>query len=271
MLRANARRLTELADAIETVGAREAFYGETGVSRFQNLRQPNLRGLRLTDLELRHRGHTSRPFLRVPRFRLEPGEWACILGPSGCGKSALLKAIDGLWPYGAGTVEMGADDQLMLAGQDPDIPERMTLKALTAYPDAEEAFADAHVVECLEHVGLDQFVPELHEELHKGLSWRRVLSGGQQERLVLARILLQRPNILLLDEATAALDPGAVIEFNRMLMRSLPDEAVLAVHHSATPPVSPNGQPLFQSILEIRDGLALQRPSGQTLVTVAGV
>jgi putative ATP-binding cassette transporter len=268
MLRANARRLSELAAAIEKVGAREAFYGETGISEFHRVQDPDLRGLRLRDLELRHRGLAARPFLRVPTFRLDPGDWASVIGPSGCGKSALFRAIDGLWPYGRGTITMGSDDRLLFASQQPDIPERMTLKSLTAYPEPEEDFDDAIVSDLLVTVGLGDFVPELHAELHTGLGWRRVLSGGQQERLVFSRILLHRPSILLLDEATAALDPAASLSMYRLLKRSLPETAVLSVHHAEFPPVWPDGTPMYDTILEIADGVARQRPAKRRLVQV---
>lgn len=260
LLRANARRLNQLAAAIEDVGAREAFYGRTGISRFHRVRDPALRGLRLTDLALRHRGHGAEPFLRVPGFRLSAGEWSYVIGPSGCGKSALLKAIDGLWPYGEGTVAIGAHDRVMFAGQEPDIPERLTLKSLVTYPRAEEAFDDRVVSGCLASAGLGEFLPDLHSETRGGLSWRRVLSGGQRRRLILARILLQRPTVLLLDEATSGLEPAATLDYYRLLKRALPEAAVLSVHHVERMHVGEDGSPLFDFKLEISNGLARQSP-----------
>lgn len=270
MLRANARRLTELARAIETVGARETFYCQTGISRFRHVRQPDRGGLELINLELRHRGHTTEPFLQVPEFRLGPGEWGYLVGPSGCGKSALFKAISGLWPYGEGTVSVGLQDRLFLASQEPDIPERMTLKSLATYPDPEEKFHDGAVSEILSKVGLENFIPDLHAELHNGLSWRRILSGGQQERLVLARILLQCPSILLLDEATAALDPVSAQQFHHLLKTHLPATAVLSVQHTDRLPLWPDGTPMFDTILEIENGVGRQRPARRKLVQVSG-
>ncbi len=261
MLRANAQRLNELAEAIERVGARQTFYSQTGISRFQHHRFADWHGLKLEALDLCHRGHTAKPFLRVPEFRLASGEWAYILGPSGCGKSALLKAIDGLWPYGQGTVSLGDGDRMMFAAQEPDIPERMALKSLITYPDHVETFNDDLVRARLVDAGLSEFIPHLQSELYHGLSWRRVLSGGQKQKLVLARLLLHRPDILLLDEATASLDPPTALTFYRRLKQELPESAVLAVLHMDQPPLGVDGQLLFDIILEIKDGIARPRPT----------
>ncbi len=271
MLRANARRLRELAIAVERVHDRQAFYAETGISRFRHARSKGYRGLRLADLAISHRGHDTAPFLKVPSFELRPGEWAYVHGPSGCGKTALLKAIDGLWPYGEGTIVLGAKDRLFFAGQEPDIPERMSLHALCSYPDPPEACDRADVSDALERVGLGLFVGELEAELHQGLSWRQMLSGGQRQKLVQARILLQRPDILLLDEATSALDPSSTLSFYETLRAELPEAAVLSVLHDSEAPRWADGTPIYAMALEIRDGVARTRRTGPgRLRVVAG-
>jgi ABC-type uncharacterized transport system fused permease/ATPase subunit len=64
----------------------------------------------------------------------------------------------------------------------------------------------------------------------------------------------------LLDEATSALDPIAATEFFRSIKLDLPKTAVLSVHHSETPPVGPDGIPLFDTRLEIANGMVRRRP-----------
>ncbi len=268
MLRANARRLRELAIAVERVHDRQAFYAETGNSRFRHVRSKGHRGLRLDDLAISHRGHDAQPFLQVPHFELRPGQWAYVHGPSGCGKSALLKTIDGLWPYGQGTIVFGDKDRLFFAAQEPDIPERMSLHALCSYPDPPELHDVALVADALRRVGLGEFADGLADELHEGLSWRQMLSGGQKQKLVQARILLQRPDILLLDEATSALDPSSMISFYEMLSEELPGAAVLSVLHDKEAPRWPDGEPIHTIMLEIRDGVARPRPAGPGLLRV---
>jgi len=260
-LKANAIRLTELAAAIERVRERQEFYAETGVSRI--IYASNQRGpvLDLQDLQLHHRGHDMPAFLKVPRVRLYPGDRVYLTGPNGCGKSSLLKAVAGIWPYGTGQVAIHRGAHLFLAGQDPDIPDRLSLKALTTYPDAEGAHSDIAVASALSRVGLGEFVHCLTDALHRGRNWRNVLSGGQRQRLVLARILLAKPDILLLDEATSALDVNAVVEFHLTLGECLPDTAILAVQHGETVPCDPDGEPFYSAMLEFRDGVGTVRPT----------
>jgi ABC-type uncharacterized transport system fused permease/ATPase subunit len=268
MLRANARRLRELAIAVERVHDRQRFYAATGISRFRHARTNGHRGLKLSDLAIQHRGHDAVPFLKVPSFELHPGQWAYIHGPSGCGKSALLKTIDGLWPYGEGTIVLGDKDRLFFAGQEPDIPERMSLHALCSYPDPPEDYSGDVVINALERVGLGEFAAALADELHDGLGWRQILSGGQKQKLVQARILLQRPDVLLLDEATSALDPVSMLSFYEMLRDELPQAAVLSVLHDKEAPRWPDGEPIHTIMLEIRDGVARPRPAGPGLLRV---
>lgn len=270
-LRANAGRLTDLARAVERVRARDEFYAETGISRFRRVPSEAVAGLRLEGIALRHRGHLAQPFLRVPALRLQPGQWACLRGANGCGKSSLLKAVAGLWPYGEGKIAMAPEKQLFFAGQEPDLPDRLTLKALVAYPEAAETVDDLAVAAVLGEAGLGRFIRALHDELHEGHPWRHVLSGGQKQRLVLARILLHRPDVLLLDEATSALDATAAVTFHEALRAALPDTVVLAVLHGEALPTDPAGQPFYDTVVAIESGLARVEPARRLLWRQASV
>ncbi len=259
-LKAHAGRLTELARAIERVRERQDFYAETGISRFERSRNQTGPVLALENLRLHHRGHDTPAFLTVPGLRLYPGERIYLDGQNGCGKSSLLKAVAGLWPYGQGRVTLREGAHLFFAGQEPDVPDRMSLKALVTYPDHPEQHSDIAAASVLSVVGLGDFIPCLMDELYQGKNWRNVLSGGQKQRLVLARILLAKPDLLLLDEATAALDSGAVIDFHLTLSLYLPQTAVLAVLHGDSVPYGPDGAPFYASVLEIRNGFGRLSP-----------
>lgn len=256
VLRANATRLTELAEAIERVRDRERFYGATGVSRFRRRDLVTGPMVAIDGLELCHRGHDAQPFVTVERLVLHRGDRLVVRGPSGAGKSSFLKAVVGLWPYGGGTVAMAAGARTFMAPQDVDLPERLTLKELVAYPRRGRDFASLDVAEVLARAGLGGFIRELDAEMFQGRAWRDVLSGGQKQRLVLARMLLQEPDILLLDEATSALDPQGAADFHLALAERLPSAVILSVLHSDTLPADSFGKPFYNRTLEVGRRLA---------------
>ncbi|MEM8663861.1 MAG: ATP-binding cassette domain-containing protein, partial [Pseudomonadota bacterium] len=223
---------------------------------FRHLTQDAVFGLTLHDLKLRHRGHDATPFLRVHHANMRPGDWVYVRGPNGCGKSSLLKAIAGIWPYGSGEVVRPDGANLFFAGQDPDVPTRLSLKELVTYPHFAHTYTDLEVCAALSDVGLGRFIRELDCDLHHGKPWNAVMSGGQRQRLVLARILLQRPDVLLLDEACSALDRAAVAEFHRLIRAHCPRAIVISIMHEPEPPLDPGGRPYYNTILQIENGRA---------------
>ena len=257
VLRANATRLTELAAAIERVRDRDRFYAETGRSAFRRCEIIDGPMLAVHGLDLCHRGHDAQPFVSVSRLVLRRGDRLHVSGPSGCGKSSLLKALAGLWPYGEGRVAVAAGARMFLAAQEADLPERLTLRELVTYPHSAGDFDALAVAEVLSRAGLGGFIRELDLELHQGRPWRDVLSGGQKQRLVLARMLLQEPDILLLDEATSALDPKGAADFHHALAERLPAAVVLSVLHSDALPTDSFGKPFYNRLLEVGPRLEL--------------
>ena len=237
VLRANATRLTELAGG-DRAGARPRPLlrrdRQEQLQAARDHRRPDARDR--TGSSSAIAGTTPCRSSRVPRLVLRRGDRLHVSGPSGCGKSSLLKAIAGLWPYGEGRVAVAAGARMFLAAQEADLPERLTLKELVTYPRRAGDFDALAVAEVLSRAGLGGFIRELDHELHQGRPWRDVLSGGQKQRLVLARMLLQEPDILLLDEATSALDPKGAADFHLALAERLPAAVVLSVLHSDAAP-----------------------------------
>jgi putative ATP-binding cassette transporter len=148
-----------------------------------------------------------------------------LTGRSGSGKSTLFRALAGIWPFGSGEVRRPAGAVLFLP-QRPYIPLG-TLRHAVSYPAPDDAHADAEIADALAAVGLGGMAARLAEEEH----WAQRLSGGEQQRLALARALLARPEWLFLDEATASLDPEAEAELYAMLRQRLPQAAIISIAH----------------------------------------
>lgn len=144
----------------------------------------------------------GRSLLDGASLRVAPGDSVLISGASGSGKSTLLRALAGIWPYACGRVERPQD--AMFLAQRPYFPDGPLRDAL-AYPEAPSRYTDAE----LRHALADALLPELAERLDEPGAWNAVLSGGEQQRLALARVLLKRPAWVFADEATSALDGPA--------------------------------------------------------------
>ncbi len=156
------------------------------------------------------------------------GDPVLITGPSGSGKSTLLRAIAGLWPFGRGRIRVG-DGRALFLPQRPYLPLG-TLADVLAYPGLARAHDPAELEAALNAVGLSYLVDRLDEE---GI-WAQRLSGGEQQRVGFARVLLVRPDIVFLDEATSALDEAAEAALYRLLRDAEWQPTIVSVGHHGT-------------------------------------
>lgn len=161
--------------------------------------------------------------------QFEPGQSVLISGPSGSGKSTLLRAISGIWPYGHGKIGIPADATLMLLPQKPYLPSG-TLRDCVAYPSGEGTYLEKEIIDALKIVGLDRLITSLDD----ATNWSQRLSGGEQQRLAIARALLARPDWLFLDEATSALDENSEAFLYRALKEHLKTTTLISIGHRST-------------------------------------
>lgn len=157
-------------------------------------------------------------------FSVKAGELTVIEGCSGLGKSTLLRALSGHWPYFKGEIQ-----------RSPNVcwvPQRMylpfsRLDSLLAYPYQPNQFSAKEYEEALHLVGLDKIKNQLSLET----DWTTRLSGGEQQRLIFARLLLNKPELILLDETTSALDEQNALNMLKLLKQHLPTAGIALVSH----------------------------------------
>lgn len=208
------------------------------------------------------------PLLRAVSFTVLPGHSLLIVGPSGAGKTTLLRAIAGIWPYGKGRIELPDTRREMIMPEKPYLPVGTLRQALT-YPrvdaptagndqrwnpsqigsaqqaglaerDGDAAYSnapigpegsgqptDADLERALALCGVAHLASRLDEEQN----WSHRLSLNEQKRLAFARLLLQRPDLVFLDETTSDLTDEAALDLYRVLRSELPGAMVITVGH----------------------------------------
>jgi len=154
------------------------------------------------------------------------GERVLVKGESGTGKSTLFRAFAGIWPWGSGEIHMPPREATMFMPQRPYLPLG-TLRGALSYPDSPETVSDEAAVSALERVGLSH----LQEKLDDDARWDQVLSLGEQQRLAFARLLIQKPRWIFMDEATAALDEENQDAMMRLVLEDLPKSALISIGH----------------------------------------
>jgi len=211
--KATVDRLVGFAESLEKVRAQKV-EGERIEAPAQTL---SMEGLHL---ELPQ----GRTLLQAATLELKRGEHTLVTGATGSGKSTLFRALAGIWPYWNGRIRLPQGARFLFLPQKPYLPIG-TLKHVVSYP--EEAFPEVEVKDALEAVGLRHLAGDL--ERHE--NWAQVLSGGEQQRLAFARALLNQPDWLFLDEATAALPDEAQDALYRLVKEKLPKTTLVSIGH----------------------------------------
>jgi urea transport system ATP-binding protein len=163
-------------------------------------------------------------------FDVNAGEWVSIVGNNGAGKTTLLKALLGLLPTSAGSVGFDGTDITRTA------PNQRIRKGMAFVPQGQQSFGTMSVDENL-HVVADRYGSEAKERydeavamfpILKEFAGRRagLLSGGQRQQLSIARALITRPKLMILDEPTEGIQPNIVAEIQQAIRSMAEDKGI---------------------------------------------
>lgn len=214
--RANIERLVTLLEEIEATRTELEQTERVHIVRSEE------DALRLEDVRL------SRPdgtvLIEHADATIQPGERVVVFGPTGSGKRMLLRAVAGIWRFGKGRIQLPRGARTLVLPERPYLPIG-TLREAVSYPEPPETYSEERTREVLELVGLGSLASRLDEVDH----WGQHLSGGEQQRLGLARALLQEPEFLFLDEATSGFDEDTERRMYELLRERLPQTALVSI------------------------------------------
>ncbi|NDC61967.1 MAG: ABC transporter ATP-binding protein/permease [Betaproteobacteria bacterium] len=186
-------------------------------------------------------------------LQVRAGDSVLIRGPSGSGKSTLLRVLAGIWPYVRGWDEqhqpLAISDAIRLPPNAVFIPQRPyfpegSLRNALSYPNPINTFTDEQLQQAL----VQALLPNLCAQLDQVGQWSQQLSGGEAQRLAMARVFLKQPSWVFADEATSALDEASekVIYERLLLMVIRQGGALVSVAHR--PSVAAYHQRLWQLV-----------------------
>lgn len=240
---ASAKRVDELYTAFDEMD------DDTGRTAAIVVENTSGDAIEMADLSIVHRD--GRVVIEDADITVEPGERVLLGGESGSGKSTLIRAIAGLWPWGEGRILLPAGAKLAFVPQRPYVPLG-TLRDAIAYPVEGNLLADERARAVLKDVGLGYLTGKLDGEEER---WDQTLSGGERQRIAFARLLIEQPDIIIMDEATAALDIDSEFRLLTLLFERLPKATIISVGHR------PGLQELHSRLLTLQ-----RRPSGGRIV-----
>lgn len=206
--------------------------------------------------------YDGKPVLEQLSYRFQKGKKYMILGESGCGKSTLLKLLSRLLSPGAGMISLdGVDIQSIdrkgyaeIVGcvpQEPYLFDDTILENVRLY----RPFTEAQVMDALQKAGLYKYVLSLPNGIHTNPGENaNQMSGGEKQRLAIARALLASPQILLVDEGTSHLDTATATDIESLIF-SISDTTVIFVSHI----LRDQTLHMADTVLDIRGGIITER------------
>ncbi len=206
--------------------------------------------VRLSDFEIAD--GSGRPLLSGDDLAARPGEAVHVHGDSSTGKSTLVRVFAGLWPTARGKLTLPDRSEVMIAPQKSYLPLG-SLRGALLYPEPALKMSDERLRSALETMDL----AVLGERLDEVARWDQVLSNGERQRLAMARLLVHRPRVIILDDALSALEEAAQSALIARLRMELPEATIVTLAQRPAPPSGHDRQ------------LVLQRRAGRPILVGA--
>jgi putative ATP-binding cassette transporter len=194
---------------------------EMGTERFQ--RDTNTEGHIVFD-DLAIMNPRGRSELSETHVEIKPGERVLFAGEPGAGKSTLFLSIAGLWDWGSGRISLPSQPDIMFLAQRPYVPPG-ALRDVLIHSDDENPAGDDQLAAALKRVGLDH----LALSLDRVERWDTELSAREQQRLALARLVIDRPKWIVSDEALDLADDSNREIVQSIFAKELADTAVVSI------------------------------------------
>ena len=160
--------------------------------------------IELKDVTVKSNG---RIILNIPHAIIPADRITACIGPNGAGKTTFLKLLDGLIKPDTGTVSYSFANKTALVLHHTPMIKASTRANISIVRDTDATITDAEILQVIERVGLEKLASS---PAHK-------LSAGERQKLCLARAILQKPNLVLLDEPTANLDPNTTEQVEEII------------------------------------------------------
>jgi putative ATP-binding cassette transporter len=164
--------------------------------------------------------------LSQPHANMTAGERVLITGDNGEHKALLFRAVGGLWPWGSGQITHPVRHSIMFMPVRAYIPPG-SLRAAVAYPHPSEDYNAPAIVNALAAVGLEHLEPHLEKENR----WDRELTDNEKQCVAFARVILQRPRWVVVNDALDVLDPESRTRIRKLFEGEYADVGIVNIGH----------------------------------------
>lgn len=219
--RAVARRLTTFLDHLQEIDER--------VNQQKKLTINTQLENKITAQDVSISMPTGEILLKGVNEEFVHGQNYLIKGESGIGKSTFVRAMAGIWPYADGAFALPENKRVMFLPQKPYMPMG-TLAQAIVFPDHDHQSMKPQLEQALRECNLENLIGRLHETAH----WGEQLSPGEQQRIAFARVLLQKPDWVIMDESTSFLDIGNEEQMYKLMKTKMPNCSIISVGHRPT-------------------------------------